>query len=129
MPARAGTLDTSTLSEGGESSVAIQDIQLTPQIQELRLKDELRYGTPLNSRLNVDLLEWRYRTHVKASHETHADAGDPSNDSVRVDATQLRCGSGRRRNRFTQAARVEFALHGGNINTDFIDNSGGHVGS
>jgi glutamate dehydrogenase len=125
--------DTSLLSEGGGIfSRQSKSIQLTPQIQELLgvLKDELPVDTVIRLilRLNVDLL-WNggIGTYVKASHESHADAGDPSNDTVRVNASELRCktvGEGGNLG-FTQAARVEFALDGGDINTDFIDNSGG----
>ena len=66
-------------------------------------------------------------TYVKARHESHADAGDPANDSVRIDAGELRCsvvGEGGNLG-FTQNARTEFALLGGGINTDALDNSGG----
>jgi glutamate dehydrogenase len=66
-------------------------------------------------------------TYVKAGHETHADAGDTSNDEVRVDGAELRCkvvGEGGNLG-MTQAARIEYALAGGRINTDAIDNSGG----
>ena len=66
-------------------------------------------------------------TYVKASFETHADAGDPSNDAVRVSADELRCrvvGEGGNLG-FTQTARIEFALRGGRLNTDALDNSGG----
>jgi glutamate dehydrogenase len=76
----------------------------------------------------VDLL-WNggIGTYVKASHETHADAGDRSNDAVRVDATQLRARVVAEGGNLglTQAARIEYALGGGLINTDFIDNSAG----
>ncbi|MBO0805840.1 MAG: NAD-glutamate dehydrogenase, partial [Nocardiopsaceae bacterium] len=76
----------------------------------------------------VDLL-WNggIGTYVKGSRETHADAGDRSNDAVRVDASQLRArvvGEGGNLG-LTQAARVEYALGGGLVNTDFIDNSAG----
>ena len=66
-------------------------------------------------------------TYVKASHEGHSDAGDPVNDAVRVDGRQLRCrvvAEGGNLG-FTQRGRIEYALGGGRINTDFIDNSGG----
>jgi glutamate dehydrogenase len=66
-------------------------------------------------------------TYVKASRESHADAGDPANDAVRVNGNELRCrvvAEGGNLG-FTQLARIEYALAGGRINTDFIDNSGG----
>jgi glutamate dehydrogenase len=55
------------------------------------------------------------------------DAGDPANDAVRVNGNELRCrvvAEGGNLG-FTQLARIEYALAGGRINTDFIDNSGG----
>ena len=76
----------------------------------------------------VDLL-WNggIGTYVKASDESHASCLDRANDAVRVDAADLRCSvvvEGGNLG-FTQVGRVEFALRGGRINTDFIDNSGG----
>ena len=76
----------------------------------------------------VDLL-WNggIGTYVKANAESHADAGDASNDAVRIDVKDLRAkvvGEGGNLG-FTQAARVEYALGGGRINTDALDNSGG----
>ena len=50
-----------------------------------------------------------------------------SNEAVRVDAKLVRAkviGEGGNLGA-TQAARIEFALRGGRINTDFVDNSGG----
>ena len=66
-------------------------------------------------------------TYVKASSEQHSDAGDRTNDSVRVNASELRCkvvGEGGNLG-FTQLARIQYAFNGGLINTDAIDNSGG----
>ncbi|MBA2427735.1 MAG: NAD-glutamate dehydrogenase [Actinobacteria bacterium] len=66
-------------------------------------------------------------TYVKASTESHAEAGDKVNDLVRVDASELRChvvGEGGNLG-FTQRARVEYALASLRINTDSIDNSAG----
>ena len=79
-------------------------------------------------RAPVDLL-WNggIGTYVKAGSETHAEAGDKANDGVRVDASDLRCrvvGEGGNLG-LTQRARIEFALAGGKVNTDAIDNSGG----
>ncbi len=79
-------------------------------------------------KMPVDLL-WNggIGTYVKASSEGHSDVGDRSNDAVRVDGDELRCkviGEGGNLG-LTQRARVEYSQHGGRINTDFIDNSGG----
>ncbi|HEY0270929.1 MAG TPA: NAD-glutamate dehydrogenase domain-containing protein, partial [Sphingomonas sp.] len=66
-------------------------------------------------------------TYIKAAAQAQSDAGDPANDGNRVNADQLRCkviGEGANLST-TQAARIEFALLGGRVNTDFIDNSAG----
>ena len=65
--------------------------------------------------------------YVKASHESQADAGDKANDAIRVNGAELRCkvvGEGANLG-LTQAGRIEFALKGGRLNTDAIDNSAG----
>ncbi len=66
-------------------------------------------------------------TYIKARSQSHADAGDKASDAVRVDAEDLRCkvvGEGANL-AMTQAARIAYALKGGRINTDAIDNSAG----
>ncbi|MGI5952548.1 MAG: NAD-glutamate dehydrogenase domain-containing protein, partial [Brooklawnia sp.] len=79
-------------------------------------------------RAPVDLM-WNggIGTWVKASYETHGQVADRGNDAVRVDANQVRAGCVAEGGNlgWTQAARVEYALAGGRINTDFIDNSAG----
>jgi glutamate dehydrogenase len=76
----------------------------------------------------VDLL-WNggVGTYVKASTELNTEVGDKNNDAVRINAAELRCrvvGEGGNLG-FTQRGRIEYALHGGQINTDAIDNSAG----
>ncbi|MEU0106001.1 NAD-glutamate dehydrogenase [Streptomyces sp. NPDC006251] len=76
----------------------------------------------------VDLL-WNggIGTYVKSSAESNADVGDKANDAIRVDGQDLRVkvvGEGGNLG-LTQLGRIEFALHGGRINTDAIDNSAG----
>ncbi|MGA9853301.1 MAG: NAD-glutamate dehydrogenase [Gammaproteobacteria bacterium] len=76
----------------------------------------------------VDLL-WNggIGTYVKSSHENNNEVGDRNNDAVRVNGRDLRCkvtGEGGNLG-FTQLGRVEYALNGGRLNTDFIDNSAG----
>ena len=66
-------------------------------------------------------------TYVKASAQSDLEVGDKANDAVRVNGRELRCrvvGEGANLG-FTQAGRIEFALNGGRINTDAIDNSAG----
>jgi glutamate dehydrogenase len=66
-------------------------------------------------------------TYVKAHAESHLDAGDRANDAVRVDAEALRAkvvGEGANLG-VTQRGRVAYALKGGRIDTDAIDNSAG----
>src|SRR4029453_6050646 len=66
-------------------------------------------------------------TYVRASGETDVEMGDKANDRVKVPPVGGRGGViGEGGNLgLTQRARVEFALHGGRVNTDAIDNSGG----
>jgi glutamate dehydrogenase len=76
----------------------------------------------------VDLL-WNggIGTYVKASRESHADAGDRTNDTVRINGDRVRArvvGEGGNLG-FTQLGRIDYAKTGGRINTDFIDNSAG----
>jgi len=66
-------------------------------------------------------------TYVKSSRESHAQVGDRANDALRVDGRELRCkvvAEGGNLG-FTQLGRIEYALAGGRINTDAIDNSAG----
>ncbi|MDX6228149.1 MAG: glutamate dehydrogenase [Frankiales bacterium] len=79
-------------------------------------------------RAPVDLL-WNggVGTYVKASDETNGDVGDRANDALRVDASELRAlvvAEGGNLG-LTQRARIEYALAGGRVNTDAIDNSAG----
>jgi len=66
-------------------------------------------------------------TYVKAREERQADVGDRANDALRVDAEDLRApvvGEGANLG-VTQRGRIAYALKGGRINTDAIDNSAG----
>ena len=66
-------------------------------------------------------------TYVKSSEESNAEAGDRTNDAVRINGVELRAkvvGEGGNLG-LTQRGRVEYALAGGRLNTDFIDNSAG----
>ena len=76
----------------------------------------------------VDLL-WNggIGTYVKSAAESHAEVGDKANDAIRVNGEELRCrcvGEGGNLG-LTQRGRIAYAMAGGRINTDFIDNSAG----
>ncbi len=127
--------DRSLLSAGGMIVPrGSKEVELTPEARAaLDLPDDtgpVDGETLIRAvlRAPVELL-WNggIGTYVKATFESQADAGDASNDAVRVDATELRCdvvGEGGNLG-LTQAARVQYALRGGRINTDALDNSGG----
>lgn len=111
--------DAKSIKLGNEARemLGIEEQQLTPQ-QLIRAI----------LRAPVDLL-WNggIGTYVKSSREGHAEVGDRANDAVRVNGEDLRCrivGEGGNLG-FTQRGRIEYALQGGHITTDFIDNSAG----
>ncbi|MGE3165065.1 MAG: NAD-glutamate dehydrogenase domain-containing protein [Planctomycetota bacterium] len=117
---------------GGVYSRQAKTIQLSSQAQQLfRFKDAQQTPDAVIRAiltLKVDLL-WNggIGAYVKASTEDNRDVGDFANESVRVDANQLRArvvGEGGNLG-FTQAGRIEYSLNGGRMNTDFVDNSGG----
>ncbi len=66
-------------------------------------------------------------TYVKSSQETDLDAGDRANNAIRISGRDLKAkvvGEGANLG-MTQRGRIEFALSGGRLNTDSIDNSAG----
>ncbi|MBE9604496.1 NAD-glutamate dehydrogenase [Acetobacteraceae bacterium H6797] len=79
-------------------------------------------------RAKVDLLYFGgIGTYLKASTESHADAGDRANDALRINGSEVRAlvvGEGANLG-VTQAGRIEAARHGARINTDALDNSAG----
>ena len=106
-----------TLSAEVQHALAIKESRLTPQELINRLLQA-----------PVDLL-WNggIGTYVKAASESHDAAGDRTNDGLRVNGSQLRCkvvGEGGNLG-LTQLGRIEYALNGGHILTDAIDNSAG----
>jgi len=66
-------------------------------------------------------------TYVRAAHESNSEVGDRTNDALRIcgrDVGAKIVGEGANL-AVTQRGRIEYALAGGRINTDFIDNSAG----
>jgi len=127
--------DRALISEGGGIYPrSLKSIPVSPQVrQSLGLDAEATSLTPAELmtailKAPVDLL-WNggIGTYVKASTESHREAGDKANDNIRVDGADLRClivGEGGNLG-LTQRGRIEYAVAGGRINTDFIDNSAG----
>lgn len=127
--------DPSLLSAGGGIYPrTLKAITLTPQVRAaLGLGEEVA-SLPPNALISailkapVDLL-WNggIGTYVKATSESHADVGDRANNPVRINGRDLRCkvvGEGGNLG-LTQLGRIEAALGGVLLNTDFIDNSAG----
>ncbi|WP_434741460.1 NAD-glutamate dehydrogenase [Micromonospora sp. SH-82] len=119
---------------GGVYSRTAKSIPITPQVRgALGLSDDVTQLSPQDLMkviltAPVDLF-WNggIGTYVKSSGETNAEVGDKSNDAIRVDGKSLRCrvvGEGGNLG-FTQHGRIEYALSGGRIYTDFIDNAAG----
>jgi glutamate dehydrogenase len=125
--------DTTLISQGGGIfSRQAKAIVLSPQMKAL-LKinaDELEPNKVIQLLLKAEYeLLWNggIGTYVKAHTESNIDVGDRANDSLRVNGRDLNClvvGEGGNLG-FTQLGRVEFALKGGAINTDAIDNAAG----
>jgi glutamate dehydrogenase len=128
--------DQSLLSEGGMIVPrGAKEVELTPQARRAlgvpEAFPEVVDGETLIRAVlcaPVELL-WNggIGTYVKSAAESHAEAGDPSSEAVRVNVDELRCevvGEGGNLG-FTQRARIEFDLRGGKVNTDALDNSGG----
>jgi glutamate dehydrogenase len=125
--------DSSLLSAGGGIFPrSAKSVPLSPQVQAL-------LGVTANEMTPADLVQailtaeadllWLggIGTYIKAAAETHAQVGDKANDALRVDAEALRVkviGEGANLG-ITQKGRIAFALRGGRLNTDFIDNSAG----
>jgi glutamate dehydrogenase len=131
--------DHGLISEGGGIyERTAKSVPISKEVKEMLAidADELAPTELISAILKapVDLL-WNggIGTYVKARTETHADAGDKTNDALRVNGDELRCrvvGEGGNLG-FTQRGRIEYALKGGpeqsggRINTDAIDNVAG----
>ncbi len=117
---------------GGVFSRSAKTIAISPQIQACFHieNDTLTPNQLIQAILTADVeLFWNggIGTYVKSSSENNYEVGDRANDALRVDACDLRCqviGEGGNLG-FTQQGRVEFALQGGLVFTDAIDNSAG----
>jgi glutamate dehydrogenase len=117
---------------GGVFKRTSKSITLTPEMKKVFdiKENSLAPNDLIRAMLKapIDLL-WNggIGTYVKASSESHADVGDKTNEGTRVNAIEVRArviGEGGNLG-CTQLGRIEYAMNGGLINTDFIDNSAG----
>ena len=125
--------DRQTISTGGGVFArSSKSIPLSPQVQAALAVDADELSpTELISAILKAPAELLYLggigSYVKATGESHAQAGDKANDAVRINGRDLRVkvvGEGANLG-VTQAGRIEFAQAGGRIDTDAIDNSAG----
>ncbi|MBC2776715.1 NAD-glutamate dehydrogenase [Parasphingopyxis marina] len=125
--------DATLISKGGGIFPrSLKEIPLSPEIRAmLGVEDEVMRPSQLIAAIlkaEIDLLWFGgIGTYIKASHEAHVEVGDPANDKLRVNGRDVRAkaiGEGANLG-LTQAGRIEFAMRGGRLNTDFIDNSAG----
>jgi len=125
--------DKSLISAGGGVwSRSVKHVPLSAQIRA-RLGVDAEQMTPselINAILKapVDLLyNGGIGTYFKASSQSQQDANDRSNDAIRADASEIRARVVVEGGNLglTQKARIEYALGGGLIYTDAIDNSAG----
>ncbi len=117
---------------GGIFERSAKSIKISPEVKAVLdiSEDELEPNELIKAILKapVDLL-WNggIGTYVKAADETNQDVGDRANDNLRINGSDLRCkviGEGGNLG-FTQKGRIEYALKGGRVNTDAMDNSAG----
>ena len=117
---------------GGVFKRASKSISLTPEIKALLQTNKATLnGEELAKellKLKVDMLYFGgIGTYVKASTESNISLGDKENEFVRIDADEIGamvvCEGANLA--LTMPARIEYALNGGKINLDSIDNSAG----
>jgi glutamate dehydrogenase len=117
---------------GGVFERSLKSVPLSPEIRA-KLDIAAEHLTPMDLahailKAEIDLLWFGgIGTFVKAAHERHGEVGDRANDGLRIDGAEVRArviGEGANLG-VTQRGRIEYALKGGRINTDAIDNSAG----
>ncbi|TMH60726.1 MAG: NAD-glutamate dehydrogenase [Betaproteobacteria bacterium] len=117
---------------GGVHPRSAKSIAITPEVKRsLSITVDAMTPTELVNAILKAPVDLVYNggigTYVKATGETHAQVGDRANDALRVNGRELRCKVFVEGGNLgcSQLGRVEFALAGGRINTDAIDNSAG----
>lgn len=125
--------DSRLISEGGgvfnrnaKSIVVSKEMKQLFEIKQATIEPNELIRLILQAKFDL-LWSGGIGTFIKAESQSNTEVGDRTNDLIRINAKQLRCrviGEGGNLG-CTQLGRVEYALNGGLIYTDFIDNSGG----
>ena len=117
---------------GGVFPRSLKSIPLSPEMQAA-LGLSTNHATPAEVmtailKAEVDLLWFGgIGTYVRSAQESDAEVGDRANDAIRITGSDVRAkvvGEGANLG-VTQRGRIDYALKGGRINTDAIDNSAG----
>jgi len=125
--------DAKVMSKGGAIyERRAKTIKLTPEIRKLAGfdKDSVTPNELIRALLRhpAELLWFGgIGTYVKSRDESDAEVGDRANDAIRIDGTEVGAqviGEGANLG-VTQLGRIEYALGGGRLNTDSVDNSAG----
>jgi glutamate dehydrogenase len=117
---------------GGLFARTEKSVKLTNEMRQLLGIDakEIEPAALMTAILKSDVqLLWfgGIGTYIKDKTQANSEVGDPANDAIRVNGVDVRAkviGEGANLG-VTQAGRIGYALNGGRINTDFIDNSAG----
>jgi len=124
--------DKNKISKGGGVFKRDETIKLSPQIKALiNTDEEYLKGEELIKKLlklKVDILYFGgIGTYVKASDELNIHISDKQNENIRINGSDINafCVIEGANLAFTQKARYEYAIKGGRINLDAIDNSAG----
>ncbi|MGW8394956.1 NAD-glutamate dehydrogenase domain-containing protein [Pseudoduganella sp. HUAS MS19] len=117
---------------GGVFPRTARTIELSPEVRAaLDIQETSLTPEELMHRILLAPVDLFYNggigTYIKSSAESHAQVKDRANDNIRVSGNELRCKVVAEGGNLgaTQAGRIEFALGGGRIFTDAIDNSAG----
>jgi glutamate dehydrogenase len=125
--------DPALISKGGgvflktEKSISISlEMQAVLGITENTLSGSALVTALLKAPIDL-LYNGGIGTYVKSELEENSKVGDPANNEVRINGSDLRARvvSEGGNLGFTQLGRIEYALKGGNIYTDALDNSAG----
>ena len=119
-------------SGGGVFERSAKSVPLSPEVREWLKVDQthLAPNELIHAILQAEadlLYNGGIGTYIKASSESHADARDRANDGLRVNGSELNVKVLAEGGNLgcTQKGRIEFALKGGLVCSDAIDNSAG----